>query len=169
MRKSNPNKLVFSAEAKAKLKEREPLRKELKEHKSPQEILGISDDTITHFYMTARKLFENHQFIEAADAFLFLTLINSNNHVYWLGLGMSTQMSGNFESAIDAYEMAAIHEIEDPTPYFYLAKCLFAIHERQSALQALDTAILYAGESPEYEDLKIRAIEVKNLLEKHTK
>ena len=54
---------------------------------------------------------------------------------------MSTQLCHEYEAAIDAYELAAICDISSPIPYFYLAKCLFAIHDRESALKALDLAI----------------------------
>lgn len=162
------NRLVFSAAAKEKLKHQDIIKIELADNKSVQEIMGISDESMSQYYKAARQLFENHHYLEATDAFLFLILMNGHMHDYWLGLGMAIQMSGDFESAIDAYEMAAIYEIESPVPYFYLAKCLYAMHERQSAMQALEMAILYAGEASEYQDLKAQALAAKELLEKHT-
>ena len=99
-----------------------------------------------------------------ANAFLFLITLNSYNHEYWLGLGMSTQLLGNYETAIDAYEMAAICKLDSPVPYFYLAKCLFAIHDRDSSIQALDLAIEYAADDPQYADLKVQAVAARELL-----
>ncbi len=160
------NGLNFSVEAKTKLKDKYFLREELAKDRSPQAIMEISDECLSHFYKAARHLFESHHYVEAADAFLFLILMNAGNHDYWLGLGMSTQMAGDFESAIDAYEMAAIYEIENPVSYFYLAKCLFAMHERQSAHQALEIAILYADDAPEFRDLKKQALVAMEMLDK---
>ena len=77
---------------------------------------------------------------------------------------MAAQRSGEYEAAIDAYEMAAILDIDSPVPYFYLAKCLFAIHDRESSLQALDLAIEYAADREEFFDLKLQATEARKLL-----
>ena len=80
---------------------------------------------------------------------------------------MSTQLCQNYEAAIDAYELAALCDISSPIPYFYLAKCLFAIHDRESALQALDLAIETANELEQYAELKQQAKMAKEMLLKH--
>lgn len=154
----------LSKKAKMKLKNKKQLRKELAQGKSAQEIMGFSDESMAKFYAAAYHLFENKKYIDAADAFLFLVTLNPYRHDYWLGLGMATQMCHEFEAAIDAYEMASICDINNPIPYLYLAKCLFAIHDRTSALQALDLAIEIADDFGEYEDLKRQAIAAKKIL-----
>jgi len=159
----------LSPEAKKKLKNRELLKKEIAEGKTAQEIIGFTDATMAKFYGSAYRLFEYKRYKDAANAFLFLATLNPFNHDYWLGLGMATQMIQDYEAAIDAYELAAIADIENPIPYFYLAKCLFAIHDRESALQALDLAIETAGEMNEYAELKQQAITARQILLKHNK
>lgn len=164
----NFNDLNLSKKAQLKLKDKEGLLKEeLAAGKTLQEILEASNETMAQFYKAARSLFENGKYVEAANGFLFLVIMNSHNHDYWLGLGMATQMCSDFESAINAYEMAAVYDVENPIPYFYLAKCLFAMHERQSALLALDIAIQYSDDLPEFQDLKKQALEAQSLLQKH--
>ncbi len=150
-----------------KLKNRKQLKKELAKGKSAQEILGFSQETMAKFYKAAYRLFEGKHYVDAANAFLFLVTLNPYNHEYWLGLGMATQLSGNYEDAVDAYELAAICQLENPVPYFYLAKCLFAMHDRDSALQALDLAIEYADGKSEYDDLLHQAEAARNILIKH--
>ena len=81
---------------------------------------------------------------------------------------MASQLSQDYELAIDAYEMAAVCQVQDPTPYFYLAKCLFAIHDRSSALLALDLAIEYAGVNEKFKDIKKEAQKAKKILLKST-
>lgn len=154
----------LSKKAKEKLKNKDLLKKELASGKTPQEILGFKDETMAKFYQAAYRLFEHKKYIDAANAFLFLVTLNTHNHEYWLGLGMSAQLSGDYESAIDAYEMAAVTDVESPVPYFYLAKCLFAIHDRESALQALDLALEYAEGQDQYLDLVQQARAAKALL-----
>lgn len=154
----------LSKKAKAKLKNKKQLKKELAEGKSAQEIMGFSEEVMAKFYASAYHLFESRRYVDAADAFLFLVTLNPYKHDYWLGLGMATQMCQNYEGAIDAYEMASICDIVNPVPYFYLAKCLFAIHDRTSALQALDLAIETADDVPEYAELKKQAQAAKKIL-----
>lgn len=156
----------LSPKAKAKLKNKDLLRKEIAEGKTAQEIMGFSNETMAKFYAAAYLLFEHKRYEDAGNAFLFLATLNPYNHEYWLGLGMASQMSQDYEAAIDAYELAAISNIESPVPYFYLAKCLFAIHDRESALQALDLAIETSGDLGEYADLKRQAVAAKDLLVK---
>jgi len=154
----------LSKKAKERLKDKEFLKKELAKGRTPQEILGFKDETMAKFYQAAYRLFEHKKYLDAANAFLFLVTLNSHNHDYWLGLGMSTQLNGDYENAIDAYEMAAVTDVESPVPYFYLAKCLFAIHDRESALQALDLAIGYAQDKEQYAELIQQARAAKALL-----
>lgn len=158
----------ISKKIKQKLKNKTLLKKEFAEGKTAQEIMGFTDETMAKFYKAAYHLFENRHHTDAANAFLFLVTLNPYNHDYWLGLGMSTQMSGDYDAAVDAYEMAAICDICSPVPYFYLAKCLFAMHDRESALQALDLAMEYAGDIPEYADLKQQARTARMMLLKHS-
>lgn len=159
----------LSKKAKLKLKDKKKLRKELAAGKTAQEIMGFSDEMMAKFYRAAYRLFENRRYSDAANAFLFLVTLNPYQHDYWLGLGMSTQLSGDYELAIDSYEMAAVCRLDSPVPYFYLAKCLFSMHDRDSALQALDLAIDYSGDSLQFQELKEQAEAAKKLLLKDRK
>ncbi len=164
--KDDLGEFSISDKAHRLLKDKKQLKKQLSEGRSAQEIMGFSDETMAKFYKAARHLFENRYYDGAADAFLFLATLNPYNHDYWLGLGMSLQKSNQFETAIDAYELAAICQPDTPVPYFYLAKCYYAVHERKNADMALDIAIEYAGDSDEYDDLKRQALQAKSLLSK---
>jgi type III secretion system low calcium response chaperone LcrH/SycD len=155
---------TLSEKVKKKLKNKSKLLKDLASGKTAQEILEFTEATMAKFYRAAHYLFEHQKYTDAGNAFLFLVTLNPHNHDYWLGLGMSTQKTGDYEGAIDAYEMAAYYDINNPVPYFYLAKCFFAVHEHENSLHALDLAIEYAEESDQYEDLKRQAIKAKKLL-----
>ncbi len=161
------NEFQLSKMAREKLKNTKILKKELAEGKIGQEILGFSDGTMTKFYHAAYQLFEHKRYLDAANAFLFLTTLNPHQHEYWLGLGMATQLCHDYEAAIDAYELAALIDMSNPVPYFYLAKCLFAIHDRKSALEALALAIETANDLEEYAELKYQAEAAQQILLKH--
>lgn len=155
----------LSDEARKRLKDKKYIKKALQDGLTAQEIVGFTDEAMANFYGAARKLFEGERYTDAADAFLFLVTLNPRNHEYWLGLGMATQMCKDFEGAIDAYEMAALLEINNPVPYFYLAKCLFALHERESVISALELAIECAEDDPDFQELKHQAIAALELIQ----
>lgn len=169
MQDDDLSEFKLSKKVKEKLKNKKLLKKELSEGKSAQEILEFSDSTMAKFYRAAYTLFEHKRYQDAGNAFLFLATLNPHNHEYWLGLGMASQLCHDYESAIDAYELAALNDFSSPVPFFYLAKCLFAIHDRESALQALDLAIETANDLEEYADLKQQAEEAKRILLEHDK
>lgn len=160
----NLSEFKLSERVKVKLKNKKLLQEEFASGKTAQEIVEFSDATMTKFYKAAYALFEHQRYSDAANAFFFLATLNPCRHEYWLGLGMATQLNKDYESAIDAYELAAFCDLSSPVPYFYLAKCLFAIHDRESALQALDIAIESADELPEFKEIKIQAQLAKEML-----
>ena len=164
MKNDDIGEFKISKKVKEKLKNKKLLKKQLSQGKTAQEILGFSDETMAKFYGAAYRLFEHRRYTDAANAFLFLVTLNPYNHDYWVGMGMCSQLSKDYETAIDAYEMAAICRIDSPVPYFYLAKCLFALHDRDSALQALDLAIEYAENHTEFSELRSQAEAAKDLL-----
>lgn len=133
---------------------------------SVRQILGYTDEMFATFYQAARHLLENRNYAHAADAFLFLVSVNATNADCWLGLGMASQMNKDFEGAIDAYEMAAINELDNPVPYLYLGKCFFALHEKESALVAFDLAIEYAGDRFDKAEVRELAIQARDLLQR---
>lgn len=156
----------ISKKIRKKLKNKKWLKKALGQGITPQEILEFSEETMNKFYAAACKLYESKRYTDAANAFLFLVTLNSYHYDYWLGLGAATQRCGDYEAAIDAYEMAAICHLESPEPYFHLAKCLFAMHDRDSALQAINLAIEYSENRNEYFDIHNQALAAKALLMK---
>lgn len=164
MKNDELDEFKLSKSALAKLRNKDLMKREIAAGKSAQELMEFSDLTMAKFYRAAYRLFEGKKYEDAANAFLFLISLNAYRHEYWLGLGMALQMTADFDSAIDAYEMAAILDLSSPVPYFYLAKCLFAIHDRESALQALDLAIEYAGDVGDFADLKKQASKARKLL-----
>ncbi len=154
----------ISKKVREKLKHRSELKREMAQGKTVQEILGFSNEIMDKFASAAHVLLEHQRYVDAGNAFLFLAILNPHNDDYWLSLGTAAQLCHDYEGAFDAYEMAAYARVENPVPYFYLAKCLFAMHERESTLEALDIAIEYSDEIPEFEDLKRQALAAKEIL-----
>lgn len=161
---SDIGEFEISKKIKKKIKDKKWLKKQFAAGKSAQEILEFSDQTMEKFYHAAFQLLDNKRYQDAANAFLFLVTLNPYHYDYWLGLGAATQRCEDYEAAIDAYEMAAICQLDSPVPYFHLAKCLFAMHDRESAMQAIDLALEYSEGISEFEDVHTHALAAKALL-----
>ena len=151
----------LSKEVVEKLKNPEMLRKELAEGKTFQEIFNYSDDVMGVFYKAAYQLFQRQQYAEAADAFFFLTNLSPYVSTYWLGLGMSEQLSENPSSALIAYSMATVTDPQNPLPHYHSAACYKELHEEGEGLAALELAIETAGEVPEFATIKRHALALK--------
>jgi type III secretion system low calcium response chaperone LcrH/SycD len=154
----------ISKKVSEKIKDKQLLKREFSEGKNIQEILEFSEETMNKFYGAALSIFEKKEYQKAVQAFSFLAGVNPYHYDYWLGLGASIQHCHDYEAAIDAYEMAAICQIDNPVPYFHLAKCLFAMHDRNSALQAIDLAIEYSENQDQYDELHRQAKAAKETL-----
>lgn len=154
-----PNRLI------KKFQNKELLLEELRNGKIPQKIWNYSQKQIEKLYFLAHRLLEEKRFYDARDAFIFLITLNPYHLEYWLGLGFAFQYLHAYEEAIDAYEMAAICHLDHPLPYLYLAKCLFAIHDKKSAMQAIEIALEYAGDRQEFDELKKEALKAKKVLQ----
>jgi type III secretion system low calcium response chaperone LcrH/SycD len=154
----------ISTKIQRKLKNLNKIREELSSGKTGQEVLEMSDLEMLELYVGAKALFDHQKYLDSANAFLFLVTLNPQNHQYWMGLGTGLQMCGEVDGALQAYEMASLLQINDPTPYFYLAKCLLEMKDREATLQALDIAIESCSDHLEFQELKQQAIEAKELL-----
>lgn len=157
-------KNIISSATLEHLQNKKRLLKELLAGKSIQEIWGFSESKMAKFYKSAYLLLSEQKFEEAVDAFVFLVTISPTHSEYWMGLGTALEFCHNYEEAIDAFEIAAIFNLYNPWPYFYLGKCLFAIHDRKGAKQAIELAIEYAKEDEAYQDLLFEALKAKKTL-----
>lgn len=143
-------------EALEKLKDPGILRRQLKEGKTFQDIIGYSVDVMEKFYQSACSLFERQEYKKAGDAFVFLTTMNPYVHNYWLGLGMSEQMNGSFQSALMAYAMAILTDVENPTAHYHSANCYKMLEDRENAEQSLEMALRCSIDKPEFTHFKER-------------
>ena len=146
------------------LSSKEMILNELASGKYISEILNFSPEFIENLYNIALELLDNKNYEDAADALLFIVNIESNESRYWISFGLACQIQHRYDEAIDAYEVGSSLDDANPAPFIYLAKCFFAIHERENALEAINIAIELAGEEDQYSHLKEEAIKAKNSL-----
>lgn len=115
---------------------------QLKEDKTLVEIAAVNQSTFEKLYQAAKQLYIEDQFEHAADAFGFLTLINSKNYSSWLGLGNSLVFLKRFEEALIAYAWCCQVNPQDVECHINSCYCYEAIHEIDNAINSLDLALL---------------------------
>lgn len=140
---------------------------EIQEGKSMQEIYGISDETIEHFYHAAKAIYDRKDYEDAINAFSFLCFLNRKNYAFWIGLGNSEFFCNRFEEALQAYAFAVLADPFEPTPHIQSCFCYEKMGDRELAKNALDLALISMGDNVEHAEMKKNVIEYqKNLKQK---
>ncbi len=98
-----------------------------------QELLGISNETLTVFYTISCNLHESKNFEEAAAALMYLTNLNTRLFEPHLLLGYVLQSLEEYESALQSFYTASTLEPYHPEPYFRMAECYLSLGEKDKA------------------------------------
>lgn len=87
-----------------------------------QEMMGISEETLTQFYQAAQRYFRHKDFQKASDALYVIVGLDPRRYNVWLALGLSEAHNHRFEQALISFSMASIADSESPYPYIYSAE-----------------------------------------------
>lgn len=128
------------------------------------ELRGMEPKDMAAIYSIGYGLYSNGQFENAEKVFKFLCFYDHLEKKNWMGLGATRQMLKKFEAATQAYGMAALLDPEDPKPPLHAADCFLALSRLNEAESALNGAITFAGDKPEYRDVAQRAQTLLSLL-----
>ena len=148
----NSDNIRFPDDILREIRNPELVRQHIREGKSLKDIVGYSDEIMEHFYQTACTLVKNKKYVEAQDAFLFLTTLDPYVYAYWLGLAMAYQVLEEYEQAILSYECAAVLAPEIPVPHFYISGCHLRLRNKFDAQVSIGKAREKAEKSNEYAD-----------------
>lgn len=144
-------------EAMERLKDPEVIRSYIADGKTFQEIIGYSTETMEKFYQGACRLFEQHRYDDAADAFVFLTTLNPYVHNYWLALGMAEQAREEYSAALVAFGMAGVNDASNPASLWHSAHCYYLIGDRKASLDVLQKLLEVCGDQQEHASLVAKA------------
>lgn len=107
----------------------------------------FSENAQSALYSIAYELYRNGKYEEAKDFFRLLSLTDSSERKYWLGLGACYQMMKKYQEAIEFYSLAAIMNSLDPYAHMHAADCFFLLSNLEKAKEALTSAIMAAKEN----------------------
>lgn len=104
------------------------------------EALGISEETLNHFYHAGMRYFANKDFKKASDVFYAIAGLDPRRYNVWLHLGLSEAHLERYEPALISFSMASIMNIDAPYPYIYSAECCLKDSRKDEARSYLDLA-----------------------------
>lgn len=100
----------------------------------------ISEEEMEELYAEGYAFYEEGKYIQSADTFRWLVLLNPFYMKYWMGLGASQQLLKLYEKALHSYAAAALLDSSSPYPHFYAYECYTHMDEEEEAQKALHLA-----------------------------
>ena len=126
----------------------------LKTNNPNQELLGVTDEILGAYYYAAVQLLEEKNWMDARDAFRFLTFLNPCMHDFWVGLGISEQAQEKFQDAFKSYVVAIETDPADPVAHANAFQCCKALGDNAIADEELKKAVECCGNEPKFSELK---------------
>lgn len=128
----------------------------LKEGKSLRAVLPISDFFINALYKAATPFIEKEQWNEAISCFLALSLLDPNEYVFLLLLGVSYFHTEKYQEAIMAYTAASLYA-PDTSIFIYFIECLEKMGEREKAKECAERGLQEekAMDTPDKEKIEL--------------
>lgn len=124
----------------------------------PLEAMGFNNEKLDIVYGQAYRLYNSGNYNEAANLFRLLMVLDPTEVKYGLGLGACFHMLKEYENAVKTYVTVGIMDSTSPLPYFHASDCYIQMRDKASAILCLDMAVKRAGNKPEYQVLKDRAL-----------
>lgn len=127
--------------------------------------LNLTETDINILNNKASIYYKNGNFEYAAKVYMVLILLNNKQANYYFGLAACKHQLQQYRSAIPLYMMSAAMNLNTPTPFYYAADCCLRVCDFDSAVLMLKLAITYAGNNPEYQQIKEKANLTLNWIE----
>lgn len=124
----------------------------------PKEALGYTAEKIENIYGQAYHLYNTGKYQDSAQLFRLLIVLEPKEPKYMLGLAACFHMMKEYMNAVKVYNVCSILDPTNPVPQFHLSDCFVQMRERLSAMIALQVAVQRAGDNPQYQVLKDRAL-----------
>lgn len=136
---------------------------------TPKDVLKISDAQVESIYAQAYRYYNTGKYKEATELFRYLMMLNPTEAKYTLGLAACFHLMKDFEAAAQIYLLCNMLDENSPIPAFHASDCYLQMKDKVSALVSLNMAIKKAGDKPEYQILKDRALLTAETLKKELK
>lgn len=106
---------------------------------------GMKPEALENLYALAHGLYTSGNFKDAQTVFQALSIYNSQDYRFWMGLAGCRQALEQYQAAIDAYQMAAVATLlKNPEPFLFAARCLLKLGRKDDCIVAIK-ALLKIG------------------------
>lgn len=128
------------------------------------QLQGVKPKTLDTMYAAAYILYQSGQYEKALKMFQSLTLLDHFEFKYFFGLASCYQQLKNYKDAVTIYGVAYMLEPHDPAVPFHSAYCHMQLEDYEAAQSGYYAASVWAGERPEYSELKEQALVMEKLM-----
>lgn len=135
----------------------------------PRNALGLSDAMVEGLYSQAYRLYNTGKYKDASQLFRLLIMMDSTEAKFSMGLAACFHMMKEYENAVSTYALCGIIDPESPVPHYHASDCYIQMKDPISAIISLEMAIKRAGDHPEFQSLKDRALMSIESLKKEVK
>jgi len=131
------------------------------------DIPNLSEETMEAIYSIAYTLYNQGKYEDAEKVFRSLSFYDHMNKRYFMGLGACRQMLKRYDEAIETYSYATMLDIDDPRPPLFAGDCHLALGNLEAAKSGYTAAQEWAGKKEENSQIRERAKNMLELLEKN--
>ncbi len=126
--------------------------------------VNFSQESLEAAYALAYSNYKAKNFADAEKLFSFLTIMDSMDPRFSLGLAGCFQAKGEYEKAIDMYQISMIGDaINDPSPMYYAAVCYMKLDKKEEAIAALELAKKFSSD-PKYTHINKQATDMLEIV-----
>ena len=133
------------------------------------DVQGYTEDEMEAVYHLAYNAYRQGKYSDARKLFQCLAVNDHRESRFWMGLAATCQMSGDFQEAVAAYEMAAVLEATNPWPPFHAGECYMAMNDWEKSDQALQAVKILcdaAAREMDHAELRARAGQLSTIVER---
>ena len=132
-----------------------------------RDFTNLTEEDTETLYAHAFELVNQARFEEAERTFASLCFLDHYQVRFWLGLGVCRAQRGNHSQAVKAFAMAASVDVDNPIPPLRAAESLIKLKDFESAELALQGAQHWAGNSPDYAQVREQVAVLREALSRH--
>lgn len=114
-------------------------------------LYGVDGNRLEAVYSVAHTMYGNGKFADALTMFRFLTIMDYTEMRYWMGLGATQQMMGDYDAAVQAFAYATMLDMDDPKPQLQAGYCLLKMGQYEPARSALEGVLMADDLEPHME------------------
>lgn len=125
--------------------------------KAPKDLLGFNKKTLSELYSLAYELYNHGQYASASSIFYHLFMLNPRSPSYIYGVGACLSELKDYVLAINAFSLAYLNDVRDPTPLFFAADCALKIEQPKAAIGYLEQLLKTIEKTGGHSNLKTKA------------